>query len=56
MKPLILKFDQEPSGRFALQVLKELEIKGILIGRLAVWVDEPSEHVYTKELDSQPKN
>ncbi|MFH0926203.1 MAG: hypothetical protein V1872_11360 [bacterium] len=53
MKSLILKFDPEPSGRFAHQVLKGTGIKGILIGRLAVWawVDEPSEHAYTKDID-----
>ncbi len=49
----LLKFDPEPSGIFACKVLVETNVKGILIGRLAVWawVEDPARQVYTKDLD-----
>jgi len=47
------KFDPVPSAKFACEVLNELKIDGILIGRLAVWMYLPdtSEHAYTKDFD-----
>jgi len=47
------KFDPEPSGKFAYKVLEETKVKGILIGRLAVWawVEDPARQAYTKDLD-----
>ena len=46
-------FTAEPSGRFAHRVLEGAGVKGVLIGRLAVWahVPDPSEHAFTKDLD-----
>ena len=47
------KFDPDPSGEFAYKVLKETKVKGILIGRLAVWpwVEDSARQSYTKDLD-----
>ncbi len=47
------KFDPEPSGEFAFKVLEETKVKGILIGRLAVWawVEDAARQAYTKDLD-----
>lgn len=47
------KFDPIPSAKFACEVLRELKIDGILIGRLAVWIYLPdtSDHAYTKDFD-----
>ncbi len=47
------KFDPEPSAKFAQEVLDETKVRGILIGRLAVWawIDDASEHAFTKDLD-----
>ncbi len=47
------KFDPVPSAKFACEVLSELKIDGILIGRLAVWMYLPdtSDHAYTKDFD-----
>ena len=49
----ILKFDPEPSGEFAYRILEETNIKGILIGGLAVWawIEDSSRHGYTKDID-----
>ncbi len=47
------KFDPEPSGLFASKVLQDTNIKGVLIGRLAVWawVEDAGRQAYTKDLD-----
>lgn len=47
------KFDPNPSGRFAAEILEKTGQKGVLIGRLAVWafLEDTSEHGYTKDLD-----
>lgn len=49
----LYKFDPEPSGEFAYNVLQETKVRGILIGRLAVWawVEDPGRHTYTKDMD-----
>lgn len=46
-------FDPNPSGRFVHSVLNETGAKGILIGRLAVWVwlSEERKHAFTKDMD-----
>lgn len=50
---ILPKFDPVPSAKFACEVLSDLKIDGILIGRLAVWMYLPdtSEHAYTKDFD-----
>ncbi len=47
------KFDPEPSGEFAYKALRETHVKGILIGRLAVWawVEDPARQAFTKGFD-----
>lgn len=47
------KFDPEPSGEFAYKVLEETKVKGILIGRLAVWawIEDSAGQAYTKDID-----
>lgn len=47
------KFDPEPSGLLAYNVLKETKIKAVLIGRLAVWawIENSSKHAFTKDMD-----
>ncbi|MCI0516122.1 hypothetical protein L0128_23155 [candidate division KSB1 bacterium] len=47
-------FDPKKSAAFARKVLDDLEIKCVLIGRLAVWywLPDPSSHAYTKDLDT----
>lgn len=47
------KFDPAPSAKFAYNVLEDLGINGVLIGRLAVWtwLTDPSDHTYTKDFD-----
>ena len=47
------KFDPEPSGEFAYKVLEETKVKGILIGRLAVWawVEDSARQAFTKDID-----
>ncbi len=47
------KFDPAPSAEFACDVLHDLQIDGILIGRLAVWMylSDTSDHAYTKDFD-----
>ncbi len=47
------KFDPVPSAEFAHNVLGDLGINGVLIGRLAVWtwLPDPSDHTYTKDFD-----
>ena len=46
-------FDPLPSAKFAARALGESGTQGALIGRLAVWawLDDESEHAYTKDLD-----
>lgn len=46
-------FDPNPSGRFVHEVLNETGVKGVLIGRLAVWVcvSEEKKHAFTKDMD-----
>lgn len=46
-------FDPNPSGRFVRRVLDETGVRGILIGRLAVWVwlSEEKNHAFTKDMD-----
>ncbi|MDM8548882.1 hypothetical protein QUF72_02340 [Desulfobacterales bacterium HSG2] len=46
-------FDPNPSGRFVHEVLKQTSVRGILIGRLAVWVwlSEDKKHSFTKDMD-----
>lgn len=47
------KFDPAPSARFAARALREVDVPGALIGRLAVWAYLPleEEHEFTKDLD-----
>ena len=47
------KFDPSPSGKFACSVLREVGVRGTLIGRLAIWawVEDSSRHNFTKDLD-----
>ena len=49
----VLQFNPEPSAIFTREVLDELQIKAILIGRLAVWawLPDPGKHGYTKDFD-----
>ena len=46
-------FDPGPSGDFACRVMHETCTKMAVIGRLAIWawVDDESEHEFTKDLD-----
>lgn len=46
-------FDPNPSGRFVHEVLRQVDVKGILIGRLAVWVwlSKAHKHSFTKDMD-----
>ncbi len=46
-------FDPNPSGRFVHDVLNKTGVRGILIGRLAVWVwlAEEKKHEFTKDMD-----
>ena len=46
-------FDPGPSSRFASHVLEKTEIKGVLIGRFAVWawVADPGKQELTKDID-----
>jgi hypothetical protein len=46
-------FDPGPSGRFAARLLREANVPGAVIGRMAVWtwLPEESEHAFTKDLD-----
>jgi len=50
-------FDPQKSAFFAMKVLSDLNIKCVLIGRLAVWywLPDPSGHAYTKDLDTAIK-
>ncbi|MBF0201484.1 MAG: nucleotidyltransferase [Desulfamplus sp.] len=50
-------FDPKESAVFATQVLDNLNIKSVLIGRLAVWywLPDPAGHAYTKDLDTAIK-
>lgn len=50
-------FDPRESAVFATKVLGELQIKCVLIGRLAVWywLPDPAGHAYTKDLDAAIK-
>lgn len=52
-KHKISVFDPGPSGRFAAKILRETNVPGAVIGRIAVWywVPDPSEHAHTKDLD-----
>ncbi len=48
------KFDPEKSGKLAGRIMRESGIKGILIGRLAIWAwlsDDAGNQAYTKDLD-----
>ncbi|MBF0103394.1 MAG: nucleotidyltransferase [Desulfobacterales bacterium] len=48
------RFDPEKSGKIAHQILSESQIKGILIGRLAIWSwlnDDAGSQAYTKDMD-----
>ncbi len=53
IKRPIPKFDPDPSGKFADKVLTNVNAKGVLIGRLAVWawIPDPAEHAFTKDVD-----
>ena len=46
-------FDPNPSGRFVHDVLREADVKGILIGSLSVWVwiSEEKKQSFTKDMD-----
>lgn len=50
-------FDPKESALFAAKVLSDLNIKSVLIGRLAVWywLPDPAGHAYTKDLDTAIK-
>ena len=50
-------FDPHESAVFATKVLSNLNIKCVLIGRLAVWywLPDPAGHAYTKDLDTAIK-
>lgn len=50
-------FDPRESAVFVTKVLSDLQIKCVLIGRLAVWywLPDPSGHSYTKDLDTAIK-
>jgi len=53
-KAIILpKFDPQPSGELSEKILKETNVKGVLIGRLAVWawVEDAAKHGFTKDID-----
>jgi len=52
-RPPIPKFDPDPSGKFANRVLTDADVKGTLIGRLAVWarIPDPAEHAFTKDVN-----
>lgn len=46
-------FDPNPSGRFVHEVLRQADVKGILIGRLSLWVwlSKAHKHSFTKDMD-----
>ncbi len=50
-------FDPKESAVFATKILSDLQIKCVLIGRLAVWywLPDPAGHAYTKDLDTAIK-
>jgi len=53
IKSKLPKFDPDPSGKFAYKILAAANVRGVLIGRLAVWswLPDVSTHVFTKDLD-----
>ncbi len=54
---VLAAFDPKESAVFAKKVLSDLNIKCVLIGRLAVWywLPDPAGHAYTKNLDTAIK-
>jgi len=53
-KKQLPEFNPKKSGNFAVGILEKLSIRGILIGRLAVWAwlpENSEKQAYTKDLD-----